>query len=960
MSSINVVEGSIGDIVVITDAIPESVFRSGGVMTDVAMKLFLRQAKICGFGPERFTFITPCPPISIDLDGSESRIGNFVSEYREGFLQELQPLLEGAKVILPLGKIGNRQLAGKSVQITKARGTFITSLSTGDIPVLPLLAPYHVLRRPELKEIYESDFRQIKDLQDKGWDLDEYGRRDYSEGYSWCSDIQYIIDDPPKSLALDCETVGVDHYSSTFRVLTVSITTKKGTAVVIPLDVDYVRDSSLSSEDTPSWFSSYTVDDRDRLIGQLKELLAMDIAVAGHNLKFDIHALNTLDIEVANWYADTMQLAFVADENMMSKSLDDCVRRWVPSMAGYADDFNKTTNKSRMQDVPFNKMLEYAGGDTDATYRLANALLPIAKEDEEQWNCFLKVQMPSLRAFLKMEQEGINIDVDSLRRLEQELTNREKEMYDELIEEVPAPVLRKHIGAWSFTRQKFVVDILFGEEGIRDSEGNRLEPIMFTKATKNLPDGEKVPSTSAKGHLPYFEHIPFVRKLTQYFKLAKMRSTYVGSEGSEVVIPVKRLKSGALPSRVKSALDVAGISYCSITNLKRLRRPYMDLTDVPYTAGKCLRVDECGNVYEVMTSEPSGFWRYIQENPVIHSSFHLHRTVTGRTASSDPNLQNIPKRGDMAKSFRKVFVPPEGYVFMEADYSQVELRVAAWEANEHNMIRIYRERGDIHSATAAAIMGVSESDFLAGRSDRTLLTECYEDWPNSDKYLRSLTADERSHITVKDYCDLKRFQAKSVAFGYLYGMWWKGFKVYAKTEYGIEYSDEEAKSTREEFFTKYPALSKWHRDRKREVRRNGYVRGLHGALRRLPNILSFDEGIQGNSERQAINSTVQRFASDLGLISLIRLSRDAPTDLMRPLMFIHDAVVLAVKEDRVQEAAESVKYYMENPPLMEWFGIESPFPMIADVSVGSNLGDMDEIEVEEAVKPSWFEQRSNS
>ena len=102
MSSINVVEGSIGDIVVITDAIPESVFRSGGVMTDVAMKLFLRQAKICGFGPERFTFITPCPPISIDLDGSESRIGNFVSEYREGFLQELQPGLRDLQTHLHL------------------------------------------------------------------------------------------------------------------------------------------------------------------------------------------------------------------------------------------------------------------------------------------------------------------------------------------------------------------------------------------------------------------------------------------------------------------------------------------------------------------------------------------------------------------------------------------------------------------------------------------------------------------------------------------------------------------------------------------------------------------------------------------------------------------------------------------------------------------------------------------
>lgn len=109
---------------------------------------------------------------------------------------------------------------------------------------------------------------------------------------------------------------------------------------------------------------------------------------------------------------------------------------------------------------------------------------------------------------------------------------------------------------------------------------------------------------------------------------------------------------------------------------------------------------------------PTGFWKYIYEDR-IHPSFLLHRTVTGRTASADPNAQNFPKRGPLAKAYRKIFVPSDGYVFVECDLSQAELRIAAWMANDPAMLRIYREGGDIHAATAAAVMGITLEAFNA-------------------------------------------------------------------------------------------------------------------------------------------------------------------------------------------------------------------------------------------------------
>lgn len=420
---------------------------------------------------------------------------------------------------------------------------------------------------------------------------------------------------------------------------------------------------------------------------------------------------------------------------------------------------------------------EYAGGDTDATFRLAKLLAKECRQDTRNWGTFLKVQMPTLRSFVELEENGLRVDVAKLQELEVALDEMERELYKELIDEVPVPVLKKHEGNWSFTSPSFTADVLFGPHGIRDENGKRLKPLVFTNTTKHLPPDQRVPSTSAKAHLPFFDHIPFVQKLQRYSKLQKMRSTYVGSAGRKHRVKVKKTVTGALPARITKHLEPLNVS---LTKSKAVRRRHrcveleetplfhgmspedLGFVDIPVAENHVIHVDRFGNVEETKIDPPSGFYRYVEHDPVIHATFFLHRTVTGRAASADPNLQNIPKRGELAKLFRKIFIAPEGYVLLEADLSQAEIRVAGWMANDRELIKIYKAGGDVHSATAASLIGKTYDQFVAGRKDDTLLMSVANSWLGAGNYLKTFGAKAREKLTVADFCDFKRYQAKAV------------------------------------------------------------------------------------------------------------------------------------------------------------------------------------------------------
>ena len=874
-------------ILVVCEPPDEDAFAARRCMTAAEKRFFLSIADGYGFDPQDFAFIPCAEPMPEDCVGDKDQSDHLAYD-REAFMRKVRQC--DPSLIISLGKHATRQLSGRAVQIGKARGQ-VHQYHGVQAPVLPLFGVRQCLWFPENINIFVTDFNMAATLDDNDYDIRAMRRATRENtNYQWTLDLSELIDSNPKWLAVDTETTGLRWTDPNVRVLTVQLTPKAGTSYVVPVDM---RAAALVYPDMDKRALQRAV---GRAKTQLRRLLTNgQIKKIGHNIKFDHHQIReTLGYKVQGWFADTQQLAFVVDDNMVEKSLDECTRRWCPEMAGYADEFNRTADKSDMLGElrkDKDKFLLYSAQDTDANFRVARTLVRMAQEDPENWRAYRYIQLPALLAFAdKVEPQGLEVDLSRLAELEETVGAETEELHTRILSQLPASIRRAHLRkGLRLSRPDLKLDALF-RPPYGHPDGLGLAPLFYTKGTRHKPDAEKVP-TVGKDHLIYFGTEPLVESMLRWSKLDKMRGTYVGKE------------------------------------------------------------------YDPEKQGPTGFWKHVvhrEGSTRIFPSFFLHRTSTGRTASADPNAQNFPKRGDLAKSFRSIFVAPPGWKIIEADLSQAELRIAACQANEPTMIGLYNQGMDIHMNTAAAVSRNPVSLFIENKNCQDILADREADFNGAGEYLRRLSNYERSTVTVADFIGMQRFRAKAVNFGFLYGMQWRKFMIYAKTDYGIDYTEQEARETRELFFNNYPGLVDWHYGMERGVFENGNVRALHGALRRLPSIFSSRHSVQQECVRQAINSPIQRFASDLGVAALWRLCRDCP-EWIKPCAFIHDALLLYVREDRAMEAASNTRWYMESTPLEEWFGLDLQVPILADASIGSRLSEMDEVDVP-SVQPEWHQQ----
>lgn len=291
-------------------------------------------------------------------------------------------------------------------------------------------------------------------------------------------------------------------------------------------------------------------------------------------------------------------------------------------------------------------------------------------------------------------------------------------------------------------------------------------------------------------------------------------------------------------------------------------------------------------------------------DPRLYSTFRLAGTATGRLSSGGAegeagiNLQQIPRD----PRYKRLIQARPGYTLAELDYSQIELRVAASLSGDPCMIDIYHKGGDIHATTAKAVTG---KQFLS-KSDRT--------------------------------------KAKAVNFGFLYGMGAGSFRSYARDNYGVELSEEEAIEYRKRFFELYSGLPKWHKRVKEEALRNGYVETLFGRVRYLDGIRYWSGARKGVALRQAVNTSVQSVASDMMILALGMIHRlivVSPKYDAKIIATVHDSVLLEIKEEGAEKIARKVKYIMEHLPLGH-FGVELGVPINAGLSMGPRWGEMEE------------------
>ena len=311
----------------------------------------------------------------------------------------------------------------------------------------------------------------------------------------------------------------------------------------------------------------------------------------------------------------------------------------------------------------------------------------------------------------------------------------------------------------------------------------------------------------------------------------------------------------------------------------------------------------------------SSYLDQIDDNDRIHTTFKLTGTVTGRLSSGKGdadkvtgrvsnrgvNLQQVPRD----KFVKGIFGGAPGSVFLECDYSQIELRVAAAIAREPTMISLYQQGEDIHTATAMKMTGKPASQ---------------------------VTGDERK-------------KAKPVNFGFLYGMSANTFVDTAWNNYGVEVTPHEAEVFRRAYFEQFPELLTWHRRQRQLAQKFGRVESPLGRVRHLPDIYSPDRKVAAEAGRQAINSPVQSFASDLAILALVNITRDFKRKGLKAFSVgaVHDALNFEVPEDEVRVAAPLIKYHMENVPLMKHFGYHMPVPILGDVALSRYWGDKEEV-----------------
>jgi DNA polymerase-1 len=279
----------------------------------------------------------------------------------------------------------------------------------------------------------------------------------------------------------------------------------------------------------------------------------------------------------------------------------------------------------------------------------------------------------------------------------------------------------------------------------------------------------------------------------------------------------------------------------------------------------------------------------------VHTSFNQAATTTGRLSSSDPNLQNIPVKGELGRQVRKAFIAGAGCVLLSGDYSQIDLRVLAHLSQDPQLIDAFRNGEDIHRATASRIFNVPPGDVNP---------------------------------------DMRRV-AKTVNFGVIYGM----------SDYGLEQATDLSRAEASQFiktyFDKYKGVTDYLESTKQQARERGYVETLLGRRRYTPDINNSNGMIRAAAERMAINMPIQGTAADITKLAMIMVQREMDSRGLGPegsgcrmLLQVHDELVFEVPADAIDEMKQLVLDIMPQ-------ALKIDVPLITDVKIGANWGEME-------------------
>lgn len=582
------------------------------------------------------------------------------------------------------------------------------------------------------------------------------------------------------------------------------------------------------------------------------------------NLKFEYKIWLRYGYTMRGVIMDAMIGKYLLNEERPN-DLGSCVNRVLGDVfTDYKDDTEELAKKYGWANIPIKELSIRNALDTDLTLRL---MLHYERKliDGGFYPLFRNLTMPLTRVLAESEYRGIDIDPDHLLSIE--------EKYSELLEKLDVDirknkVIRRFQRARVKDAKKALIQKVKDEikelrkEGKTDSDRviiNRMEKIARYVAGDfgtNKNERKAIEPVNFNSPQQMWDLFFFHKK---GFKLKPLSYSDAGnpSTGEEDLLKLKKKeKTGFIDQLLKNR------------ELEKLKSTYID-----------------------------GIIERLGSDSRIHAGFLIHGTVTGRLSSRGPNLQNIPRVTTNA-DIKPLFIPPPGYLLLEADYSQAELRIMAEWANEEVMIEWFKTGKNVHVATACKMF--NEMD----RYDEIFAITKNEDHPEHEFWMK------------------RKKKAKTVNFGVLYG------ETAKKLAGQIDSSVEEAQEFMDQWFETFPRISRKIKQQHKLAHKNGFIVNWFGRKRRLPAIWDRNENFGAflEAQRQSVNAFTQGTSSDFTqfssvLIRGMKLMGKLPPS-MEQVYTVHDSIGYIIKPKDIHKVAPIIYDVCSNPETKKYFGFE--------------------------------------
>lgn len=616
------------------------------------------------------------------------------------------------------------------------------------------------------------------------------------------------------------------------------------------------------------------------VVKALRDLLEEEsIPKVAHNGKFDIEWLHWwLNIDVKNFSFDTMLAHYLCiSEEQGTQGLKG--QAWeFTDMGGYdndLDEFRKTLPEEiryNYDNIPWNILKTYAVADVDCCLRLMEIYEPLIKENKK-WDIIMKdIMMPGSYALRSVEENGMKFDV--------QLAEHYEKTYGEEIKRI-TDRLESYPEVLEIERQKRA---LFAER----------------ETIKLIPKKDRTPEEQ--------------KKFEQYKKYENFKFNWNSPA------QLSELLYDKLGLTTTVTTDTGALS-TGEEAMNEIREQH----EIPDLLLELRKVTTLNNMFIQKLPDMR------DKDDIVHPSFNISGTVTGRMSSENPNAQQFPRKAENPLLFQYQNEPKALFssrfgkkgCIMNADYSALEMRIAGVISEDEALLQALLSGADLHKSTASLVWGVP--------------------------------VDE----VPKDM----RTNAKAVNFGIIYG---KSGITFAKDLYydpsgkNPKKTDDWEKAKAEglklvdDYLATFSGLAKWLKETQKFAKKFGYVETMFGRRRRLPDLKSKVPTLRANAERQAINAPIQGTGSDFTLLSIIQIQNWLEKSHMKTKMIatVHDSIVFDVYIPELSVVSETVKTIMEH--VHEPY-IKTPIPIISDLELGGNYGATFDVSLEECKEIKTFD-----